>query len=276
MWEKIQSIDQRIIYVLLALSMIIPLFSPIGMPISINPDLTRKFYDFMEQLPAGSIVWIGPDYSPGASAELDPQLAATFRHCMTKGHKVVIMSMWEQGAMLARNVTDPIAKEMGKKYGEDYVNLGYKPGSSIALRAMVNDVWAGSAGVDINGTKLGDLPLMAQVKKLDKSVAVCIDYSSGNPGDGDYRQYVTNPQGIPLLTGQVAVQVPTRLPIMRSGEMKGLIPGLRGAAEYEKLIKKPGVATQLMDAQSMAHVVIVLFMVLGNIGYVAMRGKQGR
>jgi len=275
-WEKIQSIDQRIVYVLLALSVIIPLFSPIGMPISINPDLTQKFYDFVENLPAGSIVWMGPDYSPGSSAELDPQLAAAFRHCMMKGHKVVIMSMWEQGAMLARNVVDPIAKEMGKKYGEDYVNLGYKPGREAALRAMVADVWAGSAGVDINGTKLGDLPLMAQVKKLDTCIAVCIDYSSGSPGDGDYRQYVTNPQGIPLLTGQVAVQVPTRLPIMRSGEMKGLIPGLRGAAEYEKLINKPGVATQLMDAQSMAHVVIVLFMVLGNIGYVAMRGKQGR
>ena len=273
MWEKLQTIDQRWIYALLAISVIVPLFSPIGMPIGINPDLTQKFYDFMEKLPAGSIVWIGPDYSPGASAELDPQLAATFRHCMMKGHKVVIFSMWEQGGMLARNVVDPIAKEVGKKYGEDYVNLGYKPGQAVALRAMVNDVWAASAGVDINGTKLGDLPLMAQVKKLDQSVAVCIDYSSGSPGDGDYRQYVTNPQGIALLTGQVAVQVPSRLPIMRSGEMKGLLPGLRGAAEYEKLIKKPGVATQLMDAQSLGHVMIVIFMVLGNIGYVASRKK---
>jgi hypothetical protein len=58
---------------------------------------------------------------------------------------------------------------------------------------------------------------------------------------------------------------------MRSGEMKGLIPGLRGAAEYEKLINKPGAATQLMDAQSMAHVVIVFFMALGNMGYAARR-----
>ncbi|MDP2858251.1 MAG: hypothetical protein Q8P50_09775 [Bacillota bacterium] len=273
MWEKLQNVDRRIIYALMVIVVIVPLFSPIGLPISINPDLTQRFFDFIEKLPAGSIVWMGPDYSPGASAELNPQVAAVFRHLLMKGHKVIFFAMWEQGASLSRNVAEPIAKEMGKKYGEDWVHLGYKPGSAIALRAMVNDVWQASAGVDINGTKLGDLPLMAKVKKLDNSVALCIDFSSGSPGDGDYRQYVTDPQNIPLMSGQVAVQVPTRLPYIRSGQQKGIIPGLRGAAEYEKLIKKPGAATQLMDAQSLGHVLIIFFILLGNIGFVATRKK---
>ena len=49
--------------------------------------------------------------------------------------------------------------------------------------------------------------------------------------------------------------------------MVGLLGGLKGAAEYEALIKQKGTATAGMDAQSIAHLLIVLFIVLGNIAY---------
>ena len=40
-----------------------------------------------------------------------------------------------------------------------------------------------------------------------------------------------------------------------------------GAAEYEALTGSPGIGTSGMDAQSIAHLVIVLFIVFGNITY---------
>jgi hypothetical protein len=43
---------------------------------------------------------------------------------------------------------------------------------------------------------------------------------------------------------------------------------MRGAAEYEILVNHPGKAVAGMDAQSFAHVLIVLFIILGNVGYV--------
>jgi len=268
------NVDQRVIYVFLAIVIIIPLFAPIGMPVSVNQDLTQKFFDVLEKLPGGSIVWMGTDYSPGSSAELNPQLAAVFRHCMMKGIKVVLFSQWQEGAAISRNVCVDVSKQMGKKYGEDWVHLGYKPGSGVAVRAMVQDVWKASANVDIDGTDLSKLPLMAKVKALDKATIACvIDYCSGSPGDAEYRTYVTDPLGIPLVSGQVAVNVPGRMPYLRSGQQKGMISGLRGAAEYEKLIKNPSTATQLMDAQSLGHLLIIVFIVLGNIGYVATRKK---
>ena len=46
-----------------------------------------------------------------------------------------------------------------------------------------------------------------------------------------------------------------------------MLAGMPGAAEYEKLIGTPGIAIQGMAAQSFAHLVIVLFIVLGNLAY---------
>ncbi len=52
---------------------------------------------------------------------------------------------------------------------------------------------------------------------------------------------------------------------------------MKGAAEYEALVESPGPASRAMDPQAIAHAVIILFIVLGNITYFwerrRMRGK---
>jgi len=274
--EKLERVDRRIIFLVLALALIIPLFAPIGLPLTISPP-TRAFYEVMESLPEGSILWFGCEYSPGASGELNPQLAAVFRHAMSRNLRVILFSLWQDGPVLARSVVDPIAEEMGKVYGVDYVNLGYKPGGVSALRTILHDVWAGCANVDIDGTALSELPLMSEVRAIDPdTIKAVIVFSSGSPGDGDYLTYWTESLGIILMSGQVAVQVPTRMPQLQSGQQKGLIPGLSGAAEYETLMGKPSTATQLMDCQSMAHLAIIIFLIIGNIGYLGtVFGKKG-
>jgi hypothetical protein len=50
--------------------------------------------------------------------------------------------------------------------------------------------------------------------------------------------------------------------------------GLKGAAEYEKLIGHTEAATKAMDVQSIAHSVIVLFIIIGNIAFFASRRKK--
>ena len=49
--------------------------------------------------------------------------------------------------------------------------------------------------------------------------------------------------------------------------MVGLLGGMKGGAEYEKLLDRPDWATRGMGAQSLVHLVIIGFIVLGNIGY---------
>jgi hypothetical protein len=60
-------------------------------------------------------------------------------------------------------------------------------------------------------------------------------------------------------------------PLLRSGQINGLIGGLRGAAEYESLIGQKGKAVAGMDAQSATHVAIIVLVIICNLFYFSMR-----
>jgi len=62
---------------------------------------------------------------------------------------------------------------------------------------------------------------------------------------------------------------------LRSGQINGLIGGLRGAAEYETLIDQKGRAIAGMDAQSATHLAIIVLVIICNIFYFLLR-KQGK
>jgi hypothetical protein len=49
---------------------------------------------------------------------------------------------------------------------------------------------------------------------------------------------------------------------------------MKGAAEYEKLLGRPGTAQRGMDAQSVSHIVVFLFIFIGNVAYFAVKGKK--
>jgi len=85
---------------------------------------------------------------------------------------------------------------------------------------------------------------------------------------------VTGPNNIPLVDSCVSVSVPEAMPLVQSGQLFGLVAGMKGAAEYEVLVNKPGSATAGMDAQSFSHALIIVFMILGNIGYLVTRNKK--
>ena len=63
------------------------------------------------------------------------------------------------------------------------------------------------------------------------------------------------------------MMAPDLFPFIQSGQMVGVLGGLSGAAEYESILKRPGKATAGMSAQSMAHLIIVVFIIFGNIVY---------
>lgn len=272
--QKLGSLDVRWIYLLFLVAVIIPMFKPMGLPMSITPEV-RAFIDTMDSLSAGSVIWIGADYSPGSAAENNPQLAAAFRHAMEKDVKVIILSLWDQAPDLVQKVITPIAQSLGKEYGVDYVNLGFKPGQGVILRAFARDIATPSGGVDYAGTRLETMPLTQQVTALNaEQISAVISINTGSPGYGDYLNYITDPMGITFLSCPTAGMITGQMPFLRSKQIRGMLPGLAGAAQYEVDKKAPGLAAAQMDAQSLGHLVILLFVILGNLGYMSTR-KEG-
>ena len=94
-----------------------------------------------------------------------------------------------------------------------------------------------------------------------------MEVSAGTPGTREWVQQVQSRFHVTLGSGTTAVGAPNFYPYVQSGQLLGLLGGLKGAAEYETLIDYPGDATKGMDAQSIVHALIVIFILLGNAVY---------
>ncbi|MDP2859634.1 MAG: hypothetical protein Q8P50_16910 [Bacillota bacterium] len=274
-WEKAQQVDRRIIYIIMIVTLAAAMIRPVGMAISVNKE-TQMAYDAVEKLPAGSIVWLGCDFSAGGMPELIPTLQSVMIQGFRKNLRFVAGGMWTMAGNMAEvawTVVQPMFPN--KKYGVDFVNVGYKAGGNVLLEKMVGDAHVAFAGVDHYGKPLKDLPLMNEFKSF-KDIKFIFGFFTGTPGERDYIKFVGGPLGVPIAASCVAVSVPETMPFLQSGQLVGLAGGMRGAAEYEVLVKVPGRATAGMDAQAFAHLVIIAFIVIGNLGYVFTKNKSGK
>lgn len=274
MWNKLQNTDRRIIYIILAAVCIYALLRPMGLPIALSAPTTATL-DVLEQVKPGDVVWFGFEYGASGVPELSPAAFVCAQMVFERGGRIVTGGVWAEGPTLAAPLVTGLAESMGKVYGVDYVHIGYKPGGVVFLEAAGADFWDAAVGVDVNQRALSTLPLMADFRKWSDANLVII-FTAGTPGDQEYIKSVGDPFKVPIINSTVSVSVPGTMPFLRSGQLVGLIMGMRGAAEMEVYNRMPGRAVAGMDAQSLAHVVIVLFIALGNIAYIASRGKGGR
>ena len=80
---------------------------------------------------------------------------------------------------------------------------------------------------------------------------------------------------MPIVSGCTAVSAPEYYAYMSTNQLTGLLGGLAGAAEYEQLVEVKGTATRGMDGQSLAHLAIIFFILLGNVLQFFGRGGRG-
>ena len=78
---KIGDVDRRVIFILIGLAVLIPLLTPISLPIRETPT-TVKFFEGIEQIPEGSKVLVSFDYGPSTRPEIHPMNVAVLRHLL--------------------------------------------------------------------------------------------------------------------------------------------------------------------------------------------------
>ncbi len=269
---KIGSVDRRWIFIVIAVVVIIPLLVPIGLPIRAT-DTSKSVYDAIEALPKGSNVLLSIEYSPSTKPENHPMTISIMRHLFRNDQKVYVTCLWPDGQFMAQDALKQVAEsEFNKTYGEDYVLLGYRPGGEAVVKGIVSNIRK-LFSVDAKQTKVDDIPMMDGITNF-KDFDFLFSASAGYPGTIEWVQYAADPTGVPMSSGVTSIQVNEVMPYVQSGQMIGVLAGMPGAAEYESLINQKGSATSGMDAQSVAHLVIVLFIVLGNISFFIERKRS--
>jgi hypothetical protein len=258
------TLDRRWIFLLIAIVTLIPLLYPMGLPIRVSPEV-QKVYDYIERLPEGTVVLLSLDFEPAGKPELYPMAIALLHHAFQQHLKVVGMTLWPAGTGMAESIFTQVAQENNKEKGVDYVFLGYAPGEANAIISMGQDLYA-AFPTDYYGTAITELPLLKNVRTL-RDVHYVISLSVGFPGLDTWYVYGKEKYGFELGGGCTAVSVPRFYPLLDTGQINGLLGGLRGAAEYEVLLQREGKAIAGMDAQSATHFLIIVLIVVCNIFY---------
>jgi hypothetical protein len=264
MFSKLQEIDRRYIFLFIGMAAFVPLIFPLGLPLGVTPS-SEDLFNAVDSLKEGSVVILTFDYYPSTLPETQPMSYAALRHLFSKNLRVITLTVIPLGALsVMEEVVNNVAREYDKEYGVDYVNLGYKYGYVAVMLGMGRRI-ADIFPRDNYNTKLEDIPLMQEVQNYDD---VDFLFAVADNATVDYWVSLVNAQfGLPMGAGVTAVMAPKSYSFLQTGQMVGLLGGMKGAAEYEKLSRNPGMATRGMDPQSIIHVVIIIFIVLGNVGY---------
>jgi hypothetical protein len=271
--DRLEKIDRRWIFLLVGFLVLIPLLFPLKLPIAVSGP-AKHYFEAMDRVPDGSIVVLAGDFDPASGPELMPMLTSSVRHLFKKKCRIIALELWPGGPPLVDGVLHRLGNEMGKKYGTDYVNLGYKSGNEVVMLAF-GASFARTFPNDYSGTAVGTLPLMRETDNFD-GVKLLVNISAGTPGTKEWVQQAQGRYHIPMVSGSTAVQSPELYPYLQSGQILGLLGGMAGAAEYEKSTGVLGPATKGMDAQSSAHVFIMFLIVLGNVIYFSRRSAKSQ
>ena len=270
--DRILSLDRRFIFILIGLVILIPLLYPVGLPVRVSAE-AQRVYDYIERLPEGARMVVSLDYDPASKPELQPMTVAILRHAFGRNLRLIGLTLWPTGTSMAESELTRIGQEFGKVYGQDYVFLGYAPGEANAILSMGQDLYA-AFPTDYYGTPTPTIPVLNAIRSL-QDVAYVFSLSAGFPGLDTWYVYGKEKYGFELGGGSVAVSVPKFYPLLNTGQIQGLLGGLRGAAEYETLLDRPGKARAGMDAQSATHFLIIGLIVVCN-GLYFLSGRTGR
>jgi hypothetical protein len=245
--------------------------------------IVKNIFDKVQSLPPGSRVLLSMDYGPSTVPEIQPMVNALVRHCNEKNLKIYYMCLWATGQNLTTITVDSVqTKEFPEKeYGIDYVNLGYKAGNEGLINVILTDLKK-MYTTDVRGTYIDDIPMTREIRNLT-SFDLIIGLGGGTPGIKEWILFAGDPGNIPVAGGCTAVQAPLLYPYWPN-QLLGLMGGIKGAAEYESELmrnfpqykKKSSPGIKMMGPQAIAHIVIMLFIIVGNITFFLERAREKR
>jgi len=260
---KIFRWNRLTIYAIITLAILFPLVRPIGIPIPIG-ESARTFYELVDNMKPGDIIWVDSAFSLSAAVECVPQLEAISQHALKKGAKVIMLAMSPDGQPFAERALAALI-EQGAVYGEDIVYLGFVPGEEPAIAAMMSDLHR-AVPRDYRGTPLTDIPITKNVRTGNDIAIVVPVTSNATAPDFWTRQIAPYPNTVLTMASQASLW-PRIQPYLPTGQIAAALNGARGAAEYELMIGKPSIAVASMDATSIAYLTFVLFIIVGNLAH---------
>ncbi len=307
-FDRMQALDRRYIYLVVALAIILPLLIPFNSKTYVTEpveNLYKKIDSFAGHKDRAILMCFSHDAS--TMAELFPMEVAILRHCFQRKVQVFTICFMPAAKPLMDYALQTAKEDYTVQSGEDYVNFGYKPwGIFLPIVLGMGDDVAKAVETDDEGRIVSNLDIMKEIKNYNE-MNLIIDFAASG-AVGTWITYARSIYGANVAAGVTAVMAADNFPYLQTGQLIGMLAGLKGAAEYEKLvdvfatyknadgtvgrefskeilkdswvklsdIKNPVYKTARigMNAQTVAHVMIIVFIALGNLGFFINKRKN--
>ena len=261
--ERLLNLDRRIIFIFVFAAVVISLLLKFELPIPATEPVIN-IYNKIDSLDENNHILLAFDYDPSSKEELYPMAIALLHHCFSRNIKVLGLTLWPSGAGLAEKAITSIADEYGKESGNDFVFLGFKPGQASLIINMGENLYT-AFPKDYYGNETSKLPALKGINSL-KDIDYIVDLAAGQTIE-TWIAYGKEKYKFEMGAGCTAVIGPDLYPFLQSGQLNGLMGGLKGAAEYETLVNKKSMAVRGMRPQSVVHLLVIVFVFIGNVLY---------
>ena len=219
--ERLQHFDRRWIFLIMALSIVLPLLRPLNLPIEASEMVKSAFYT-VESLKEGDRVFLSLDLDPASTPELEPYFRALMLQLKRKKVRIVIATTWYAAPPLierwiVETIETPIIHSDDTDYqgirdgvytkNVDYVWLGFREGKEATINKMAHDIRGTFDHRAKDGTLLDDIPIMEGIKSL-ANFDLVIAVSAGFPGIKEYVQQAQGRGKLRMIGACTAVSAP--------------------------------------------------------------------
>jgi len=295
-FARLDRIDRRWIFLAMFVAVATPILW-VGVTGKTFPEAptpaVQGAFDAVESLPSGARVLISMDFDPASAGELQPMATAIVRHCVLRGHRICAMTLWPAGGpIIDGTMQDVLGDRPDWTYGDRWVNLGYRAGFEGVMKQMNSRVSLAYA-TDVRQTPLAEIPMLKGITGI-ADFDLLVSISAGYAGAKEWVQYSVSPtltgaKPLKFVAGSTGVQTPQLIPYYPN-QMAGILGAIKGAAEYEYLVNEavrkadPAAvvpprfqeAQRRMAPQLFGHVLMVALIVLGNVVFFGLRGRESR
>jgi hypothetical protein len=286
MYEFLTNLDRRWIFLMMGLCVALPILLQLEFPEQ-ETGLAQNVFNEIDRLPERAPVLLAFDFDPASEGELGPMATAFVRHCCERKLRMYFLSLWPVGPQMIDDTIEKVIRADFPTlvYGEDYLNLGYKSGFEGVIKVIITDLRT-LYTTDARGTNVDEIPMMRGIANV-QDMDLIINVSAGYAGTKEWVQYAVTPfpDKVRIVAGCTGVQAPLLYPYIPK-QLPGLLGAIKGAAEYEKLVMdkyggpnpdpKYLEGKRRMGPQLIAHMLMILLLIAGNVVYFMARSRGGQ
>ena len=258
-----------LIYVLLLLAVLVPFIVPMDSTVRITQVPAEGLFNLINALPANAPVIVSFDYDPGTAGEMDLPAKAIVRHLIQRGAKILVVSTLDTGPQMAQHIMSAIEQENPKiKYGSDYV-IAYLPSHEVSLAQLASGTLPTQ---DYKNNSIEAFLASANLRTL-RTTALIIEIAGRDDRLKIWMEQVQPRAGVKIAAAVSAAVEPKARAYLGANQLAAMTSGLLGAAQYEALTRQPGQALIAVNSQSIAQIVLIFIIVLGNLSQLISRAR---